>query len=153
GAASPFEGERVDARTGQQRQVRSVERREKVAMDDAETLTVLGIEIHITRAVSYRRANVLQNLMPHFLASLEESNGQGIRVRHRFDMHGTIRATIGAQAFPCTSLDALENRLEACIIPPLATRIGPLIEVDRSPPDPYHRIDAAGPAEDLSPGP
>src|SRR5215469_5857181 len=98
-------------------------------MDNAEALTVLGVEIHITRAVLDRRANVFQNLMPQFLARLEKSCRQGIRIRYWFDMHGTLCATIAVQVFPCTGLDAWENRLEASIVPALTARIGPLIEV------------------------
>jgi hypothetical protein len=56
---------------------------------EVDSQLVLGIEIHITRAVSDRRTNVFQKLMPHFLASLEESYRQRIRVGHWFDVHGT----------------------------------------------------------------
>ena len=122
-------------------------------MDNAEPPTILGIEVHVARAVSYRRTNILQNLMPHFLASLEESPRQGIWVRHWFDMYGTVCAAIAVQAFPRTSLDALESRLETRIVPPSTARISPLIEVGCSPPHPYHRVNAAGPPDDLSPGP
>src|SRR5262249_34914421 len=44
-------------------------------------------------------------------------------------------------------------RQAARIFPPVVARIGPVIEVGRMPPAPDHRIDAAGAAEDLAPGP
>jgi hypothetical protein len=68
-------------------------------MHNAEPSTVFGIEIHMTCAVLHRRTDVLQNLVPDFIASLEESCRQGIRVRHWFDMHGSARAAIAVQVF------------------------------------------------------
>src|SRR4029077_18019830 len=113
-----------------------------VAMDNAEAPTVLGIEIDITSAVSYVSTNTLPTLMSHFLASVEESYRERIRLRQRFDMHGTVRAAIAVGPFPRTGFDALKDRLEARVVPPLTALIGPLIEVGRMPPDPFHRIDA-----------
>ena len=42
-------------------------------MHHAEAPTILGIEIHITGAVAYRRRSIVHKLMPHLLASSEES--------------------------------------------------------------------------------
>src|SRR5215468_3621092 len=67
-AASSRERERGDARTGQDGQVLSIERWEQVAMDDAEALTVLGIEVHVTSAITYRRADIIEYRLIHLLA-------------------------------------------------------------------------------------
>src|SRR5262249_46955461 len=107
-------------------------------MDYAEASIVLGIEIHITGAVSYRCTNILQKLMPHFLASVEESCCEGIRIRHRLDMHRTIRTAMPVGVLPRTGLDALKDRLEARIVPSMTTRIGLLVEVALMPQNPYH---------------
>jgi hypothetical protein len=88
--------------------------------------------------------------MPHLLARREESCRQGIRLDQRLDVHGPIHATVAAGGTPRAGLDTLKNRPEPRIIPSAAARIGPLIEVGRMAPDPDHRVDAAGAAEDLA---
>ena len=105
-ATMSFERECLDASTGQQRQVLSLKRREKVAMNNTEAATILGIEIDVTGAVAYRRADIVGNLMPHVLASPEESRRQGIWLRHRLDMHGPLRAATAVSAVPRTGLNA-----------------------------------------------
>src|SRR5262245_58478122 len=153
GATGPVERERGDAGAGHDRQIPPLKRWEEVAMDNAEALTVLGIEIDIAGTTSYGRTDIFENLVPHLLARLEEPRRQGIRLGHRLDVHGTIHAAVGAGCFPRTSLDFLKDRPEPSVVPPVAARVGPLIEVARMAPDPDHRVDAAGPAEDLSPRP
>ena len=44
----------------------------QVAMDNAEALAVLGVEINITSAIPYGRTDILDDLMLHLLARLEE---------------------------------------------------------------------------------
>src|SRR5262245_35329631 len=119
-------------------------------MDNAEAATILAIEIHIARAIAHRRTDNVHDLVPHVLASPEESCRQGIRLRHRLDMHGSGRTAIAVGAPACAGLDALKHRLEAPIVPSLTACIGPMIEVGRMAPHPYHRIDAARSADDLS---
>src|SRR5262249_60924495 len=68
-------------------------------------------------------------------------------------MHGTLRTAMAVGGYPRTGLDAAKDRQEVRIVPPVVAHIGPVIEVGRMPPDPDHRIDAAGSAEDLAPGP
>src|SRR5262249_46172784 len=123
------------------------------AMDNAEALPALGIEVDITGAIAYWRTDLLDNLMAHLLARLEESRRQRTRVGHRLDVHGAIHAAVGAPNAPRTGLNFLKDRPEPRIVPPGATRIGPLIEVSRVAPDPYHRVDTAGSPEDFSPRP
>src|SRR5215467_14559850 len=68
-------------------------------------------------------------------------------------MHGTLRTAMAVGGCPRTGLDAAKDRQKVRIVPPVVAHIGPVIEVGRMLPDPDHRIDAAGAAEDLAAGP
>src|SRR5262245_65996970 len=65
-------------------------------------------------------------------------------------MHGAVRAATPVGGVPRTGLNALKHRLEVRIVPSLTACVGPLIEIGRMPPDPYHRINAARSADDFS---
>ena len=73
-----------------------------------------------------------------------------MRVVDRLDMHRTICAAIAVGTLACTGLDFLKDGSESPVVPPLVAGIRPLIEVSRMSPNPYHGIDAAGSADDLS---
>jgi len=59
----PAKRKAVDLGSGQKRQIFSLKRRKKVAMDNTEAATILGIKINIAGAVADRCANVVRYLM------------------------------------------------------------------------------------------
>src|SRR5262245_21173111 len=82
-----------------------------------------------------------------------ESRRHGVRLGQRLDVHGAIHAAGGACGLARTRLDLWKARPEPGIVPAVAARMGPVIEIGGMAPNPYHRVDAAGPPEDPSPRP
>src|SRR5215469_6344884 len=67
-AARTPEREHRDPGARQDGEIMSLEGRKQIAVDHAEALTILRIEVHITRPISYRRTDILDNPMPQCLA-------------------------------------------------------------------------------------
>jgi hypothetical protein len=66
---------------------------------NTESPAVLDIEIHETGAIAYGRIHILQDLMPHFLASPEETCRQRARLSDWPDMHGAVRSRSPLEVF------------------------------------------------------
>jgi len=63
----------LDLYAREKSQIASAQRRDKEAVHNTKTLTVLGIKVYIASPVSNGRSNVIENLVARFLASSEKA--------------------------------------------------------------------------------